>query len=232
MSRRALWALIVLLLIVLAMVAVIFAAIVIHAQDHKATPARPVLSMTDHGYTFDAEQDLQLPELPTGCEATALSTLLRINGYEVTKTEVADAMPKSDSDFVFSFWGDPYSEHGGACMSPCAAATANIFTGDGVDGLASAVEGLDLADVPWPACVWVTIDLQEPEPLRTQGAYTMSKYSHCMTVLGITDEIVMVIDPLQGPMTYPRAIFEDRYNALGKQAVFLNHYNYIEELIP
>ena len=92
----------------------------------------PILYDKPAKYVFDEKQDLQMPELPTGCEATALGTLLRMNGVNVTKFDVADAMPKSNgSDFVYSFWGNPYSATDGwACMAPCSVITANKFLKD------------------------------------------------------------------------------------------------------
>lgn len=177
--------------------------------------------VSDAGFVFDPANDMQMPELPTGCEATALSTLLRLNGVEAAKTEVADAMPCSDTDFVRSFLGDPYREDGGCCMSPCVADTATEFlVGRGL--LAYQTEGRDLADMPMPCVVWVTIDLAEPQgPLKTQGAYEMFYPSHCVTVLGVDDETVRTIDPLKGYAEYPRDKFEHVYSVLGKQAVYI-----------
>lgn len=177
--------------------------------------------VSDAGFFFDPANDMQMPELPTGCEATALSTLLRMHGVEAAKTEVADAMPKSDSDFVRSFLGDPYSVNGGCCMSPCVADTATGFL-VGRSLLAYQTEGRDLADLPTPCVVWVTIDLAEPQgPLKTQGAYEMFYPSHCVTVLGVDDDTVRTIDPLKGYAEYPRDEFERVYNVLGKQAVYI-----------
>ena len=44
---------------------------------------------------------LQNPELPTGCEVTALAEVLQFWGFDVCKTELADEwLPRSESDFV------------------------------------------------------------------------------------------------------------------------------------
>ena len=140
MARRTLvGALIVSLVIAAALAAAFF--FLVDSTQGKASPSEcdylnMEVSDEPHAFIFNYQKDMQYPELPTGCEATAVSTLLRMHGYNVSKTDVADAMPKSDWDFVDCFWGDPYKETGGACMSPCAAATANLFIDDGAEAVA------------------------------------------------------------------------------------------------
>ena len=125
----------------------------------------PILYDKPTKYVFDEKQDLQMPELPTGCEATALGTLLRMNGVDVTKFDVADAMPKSDgSDFVYSFWGNPYSATDGwACMAPCSVITANKFLKNS-NKVAVEYTGTNLTDLKFPSAVWVTMYLNDPLP--------------------------------------------------------------------
>lgn len=186
-------------------------------KGQQETP-RVAMEASD-GYRLTGE-DMQLPELPTGCEATALSTLLRMTGVQVTKTEVADAMPKSGTDFVYSFLGDPYEETGGCCMAPCSAATARGFLGDGME--AYETEGCDLAELRLPCVVWVTIGLAEPQgPIKTQGAYSMYYPSHCVTVIDISGGMVKTIDPLKGFTDYPLEQFERVYEQVGAQAVYI-----------
>ena len=184
----------------------------------------PTLSVDDTPYTWvlDYNQDMQLPELPTGCEATAASTLLRMSGMYVTKQEVADAMPKSDSDFVYSFLGDPYSYNGWACAPPCVVKTINGFCEIEEDYAAVDMTGTALAELPLPAAVWVTIDLVQPaDPVRVVDGYGLYRNSHCMVVRSVTDTGVEVIDPLGGDPTYDRAKFESIYDAMGRQAVYV-----------
>ncbi len=54
----------------------------------------------------------QLPELPTGCEATSVTMLLNYAGVEISKFEVVELMPYSDDDPRKGFVGDPYSING------------------------------------------------------------------------------------------------------------------------
>lgn len=177
----------------------------------------------ENKYIFDEKQDLQMPELPTGCEATALGTLLRMNGVDVTKFDVADAMPKGDgSDFVYSFWGNPYSATDGwSCMAPCSVITANKFL-KGSGKIAVEYTGTDLADLPLPSAVWVTMYLNDPLPSNYESdGYRLFKNPHCVVVKRIEYESVYVIDPLVGETSYPLSKFEDIYNTLGSQAVYI-----------
>lgn len=172
-------------------------------------------------YVFDEKQDLQMPELPTGCEATALGTLLRMNGVDVTKFDVADAMPKSDgSDFVYSFWGNPYSATDGwACMAPCSVITANKFLKNS-NKVAVEYTGTNLTDLKFPSAVWVTMYLNDPLPSNYESnGYRLFRNPHCVVVARIELNSVYVIDPLVGEVAYPLERFNSVYKELGCQAV-------------
>lgn len=172
-------------------------------------------------YVFDEKQDLQMPELPTGCEATALGTLLRMNGVNVTKFDVADAMPKSDgSDFVYSFWGNPYSATDGwACMAPCSVITANKFLKNS-NKVAVEYTGADLTELKFPSVVWVTMYLNDPKQSNYESnGYRLFRNPHCVVVTRIELDSVYVIDPLVGEVAYPLERFNNVYKELGCQAV-------------
>lgn len=181
----------------------------------------PILYDKPAEYVFDEKQDLQMPELPTGCEATALGTLLRMNGVNVTKFDVANAMPKSDgSDFVYSFWGNPYSATDGwACMAPCSVITANKFLKNS-NKIAVEYTGTDLMDLKFPSAVWVTMYLNDPLPSNYESnGYRLFRNPHCVVVERIELDSVYVIDPLVGEVAYPLERFNNVYKELGCQAV-------------
>lgn len=185
----------------------------------------PILYDKPAKYVFDEKQDLQMPELPTGCEATALGTLLRMNGVNVTKFDVADAMPKSDgSDFVYSFWGNPYSATDGwACMAPCSVITANKFLKNS-NKVAVEYTGTDLTDLKLPSAVWVTMYLNDPVPSNYESnGYRLFRNPHCVVVDRIELDSVYVIDPLVGEVAYPLERFNNVYKELGCQAVCIEN---------
>lgn len=179
----------------------------------------PAPSEEPEGFVFSHNADMQYPELPTGCEATALSTLLRMNGIEASKTEVADRMPKGE-DFVNEFWGDPYTEQGWACMAPCVVATAKGFCP--VEKTPVDLTGTMLVYLPAPCVVWVTMDLEDPiySEYESDG-YTLLWNPHCVVLLAAGEATVEVIDPLKGVQEYPFSTFNRAYMANGCQAVYI-----------
>lgn len=194
----------------------------VEAPDYELTVHdTPAPSEEPEGFVFNYNKDMQLPELPTGCEATALSTCLRMNGIEASKTEVADAMPKSDGDdFVTCFWGDPYSEHGWACMAPCVERTARIFCP--VEKTPVDLTGTPLVYLPAPCVVWVTMELDEAMPSQyEQDGYSLLWNTHCVTLVAAGEATVKVIDPLSGMQEYPFSKFNKAYMANGCQAVYI-----------
>ncbi len=54
----------------------------------------------------------QLPELPTGCEITAVTMLLRFKGIVVDKLTVVKEMPLHKSDPHQGYVGNPYDKSG------------------------------------------------------------------------------------------------------------------------
>ncbi|MDR0903098.1 MAG: C39 family peptidase [Ruminococcus sp.] len=135
---------------------------------------------------IDMENILQLPELPTGCEITALTTLLRFYGYDADKVTMAkDYLPVSwgnyqvidgeiykDSFFEY-FIGDPAGS-GYGCFSPAIMKAADKFLAENtpVDGKtyeAVNISGCtpdDLYDLlieGTPVMCWATDGMIEPE---------------------------------------------------------------------
>ncbi|WP_206214518.1 C39 family peptidase [Adlercreutzia sp. ZJ242] len=195
------------------------------ASDDANDFLTPVSDVTTHEvvetFRFSSEADMQLPELPTGCEATALGTTLRLNDIPATKAEVADAMPKGDgSDFVNRFWGDPCTPYGWACMAPCVVDTAKVFLPS--DKTVLDLSGTPLSSLPAPCVVWVTIGIEEGVPSGyEQSGYRLLENPHCVTLLAVGEDTVTCYDPLEGLEEYPFSKFENAYAANGRQAVYI-----------
>ena len=197
-----------------------------HEEDNAAVSVGIVtVEDIDYEWQYDAKQDMQLPELPTGCEATAAGTLIRkVTGKYVTKTEVADAMPKSSWDFVNCFLGDPYSERGYTCWAPCVEATIEKLLPEGY--VAEDTTGTDFADIVIPSYVYVTEGLEDPvwysEDSELGKGYKIAHNCHAMVVLGfdIREDKVKVVDPLvEGVTYYSYKQMERIYDEMGKQSV-------------
>lgn len=195
-------------------------------RGYKTEGVFAVVNDTPYAWTYEPAQDLQDPELPTGCEATAAATLVRMHGFPVTKQAVADAMPKSNNgtDFVHSFYGNPYSKSGWATMAPCVVDTLNSL-GELNGWAAFDATGTELEQLELPAEVWVTIDLGKPSFTGIeQDGYRLAWNPHAVTVTDITADTVCCVDPLQGCATYDRQTFEAVYKKMGQQAVVVKEW--------
>lgn len=63
------------------------------------------------GVFNNADVIAQRPELPTGCEMTAVTMMLRYAGVNISKTQVANETPRSNNG-NYGFVGNPYSVTG------------------------------------------------------------------------------------------------------------------------
>lgn len=180
--------------------------------------------------TLDVPCYLQNPELPTGCESVALTNLLRSWDFSLSKTELAvNWVPRSNSDFVYAFLGNPFSEDGGCIMAPGLTDAANGFLeGNGSDLRASDVSGssmtelLECVEQGRPVVAWTTVEMREPgEVLKANDGYVMRDGSHAVVICGFDrDEgSVTVADSLAGVVARDARRFQRIYELMGSQAV-------------
>ncbi len=190
----------------------------------------------------------QNPELPAGCEATAVAMLLQAYGYTVSKEAVADALPKSTFEVKDgrtyaahpneAYVGTPYSSSGFGVLAKAAAETAQkLIDAAGGTHKAVAITGaseealLAYLDDGIPVCVWATMWMS---PLVYSGEwylkdgdnYTDELYvwpggEHCLVLVAYNESTVTVHDPLGGVVTYNREIFFQRYQEVGQYALIL-----------
>ena len=204
------------------------------AQDVAAMQAD--VSQEQRAISFEVPAIEQYPELPTGCESVALTNTLLSLGYDLEKTEIADAwLPRSDSDFVTAFMGDPHATDGHSCMAPAIAQTAAAYLAtqgsslEAVDLTGSSLEEvLGEVAVGNPVIAWCTIGLADPGTayqVERAGDRTYRLYanSHCVVVSGydLDAGVVLVSDSLAGQVSYDLKQFAARYYELGAQAVVI-----------
>ena len=81
----------------------------------RQTTGNKTITYDDNGNIVavfnNAEVISQLPELPTGCEITAVTMMLRYAGYNVNKIQLANEMPRSNNG-DYGFVGNPFSYSG------------------------------------------------------------------------------------------------------------------------
>ncbi len=99
----------------------------------------------------------QLPELPTGCEITAVTMMLKYKGANVTKTMLADEMPRSTNP-NYGFVGNPYDKSGWTIYPSALMDLVRKYAGSAVNLTGSPVSALELQiQRNIPVVVWVTL---------------------------------------------------------------------------
>lgn len=189
---------------------------------------------------------LQLPELPTGCEVTALTMELNYYGYPVEKTELAgEYLPKMDMEIYYEndvaygndlnqyFIGDPFSVNGYVCGIPALITATDAYLQDNGSSLrgrdisgASTEELYGLVSEGKPVVVLVTISMEDRR--ETQGWYTengdyveWSSNDHGAVLIGYTNDTVTIADPISGIVEYSKAQFESVYQSRGQKSMII-----------
>lgn len=197
---------------------------------------------------IDVENILQNPELPTGCEVTALTILLNHLGYPVDKVTMArNYLPKLDfywengiyygADFRTTFAGNPESEYSYGCYAPCIATTAdNYFADNGLDATAYDITGADFdsllsdyIDNDMPVLIWITSSNLHESSLTSiwttpDGEQVQWRaYEHCAVLTGydLDNQLIYVSDSLYGNVEYDYDTIRQRYIELGQQALYI-----------
>lgn len=202
------------------------------------------LEMPD-GYTLtgscqlNVDAVLQNPELPTGCEVTALTTVLNYNGFEIDKVELCDNFLPIDlyAEYTFdeAYVGNPKLDNGFGCNAPVIVETAELY----FESIGESWKGLNLTGTDFqelfyqiekgrPVIVWSSMGLKDVT-FRLRWTTDdgdeawFAELEHCMVLTGydLDSGIVYVADPLKGNMEYSLERFEDVYDQMGKQAVIL-----------
>lgn len=183
----------------------------------------------------DFEWLSQNPELPTGCEITSLTSVLNYYGINVKKETMADDyLKKGDGSYYKMFLGNPRDAGSFGCMAqPIVDATNLYFKKNNVSMKASNVSGvtfdkiLEYVSQGVPMIVWNTMGMApayESQTLTLDGReYTWIAPEHCVVVVGydLDNNEVYVADPMAGMVTRNLKTFEERYDSLKRQAVYV-----------
>ncbi|MFD1851504.1 C39 family peptidase [Oceanobacillus bengalensis] len=96
----------------------------------------------------------QLPELPTGCEITAVTMMLRYKGCNADKVTLANEMPRATKDPNNGYVGDPFTPDGWTIYPSALIKLVEHYAGNAVDLTAADIEK-QLTDEK-PVVVWVS----------------------------------------------------------------------------
>lgn len=176
----------------------------------------------------------QLPELPTGCETTALTMVLNYYGFSVDKTTLADDyLVMATEDYPVGFSGDPYSYDGAGIWPPGLAKTARKYLADQDTTLwAHDLSGTSLEDLygyvaaGYPVLLWVTVDYADPSFTEYAYEYKGKTYDwfsneHCVVLSGYsrTNNTVTLQDPEQGEIQQDADLIAGIMDQIGNLAV-------------
>lgn len=197
---------------------------------------------------IDMENILQLPELPVGCEITALTILLRHCGFNAEKTDLAknylptswgNARYEGDKTYKDSFFdyfiGDPFGR-GYGCFSGAIEKAANAYIADHGGGFTvKNISGshpdvlYDYLAAGTPVLCWATDGMIEPEYYETWYDNVTGEQldwylnEHCFVLAGfnMSGDIVTLNDPMKGIIDYNINKFETRYDQMHRQAIVI-----------
>lgn len=181
----------------------------------------------------------QLPELPTGCEITALTMVLNYYGYKEDKVFMAkNYLPIAEpytKNFTEAFFGYPWSEYGWGCYSPVIVNTANRYLQENESPYyVKDVSGEEFEELLYyvqdniPVMIWTTIGLKDnatkTEIILASGEHiNWTAPEHCVVLIGYDKEDgkVLLADPLDGIIWRDMNFVKRHYDILEKQAVII-----------
>jgi uncharacterized protein YvpB len=161
--------------------------------ESAATDTSRLIATSPLSVMLEVPLIMQLPELPTGCEATATAMMLQYAGSPLTKFDVAIEMPY-DSDPSEGFVGNPFTEDGFTIYPQALMPLVYAQLGSAVDLTGATLADLrDFLRAGRPVCCWIADD---------RG------YVHCVVVTGYENDAFYLNDPLEGYRTLIASEFE------------------------
>ncbi|MGI6017921.1 MAG: carbohydrate-binding domain-containing protein [Marvinbryantia sp.] len=217
------------------------------------------MDMEENATTFSLESDSyiienfpileQMPELPTGCEITAMTMALNYYGYEADKVQMAEKyLPQIASADIYVgedgilrgndlnqyFIGDPTTSNGTICGTGAIVTAANAYLEDHESTL-TAIEknGIETEKLyemireNIPVVVWCTIGMEERQEIQESwytenGEYVdWSRNDHGAVLIGYSGDTVTIADPISGLVEYEKEQFETVFESRGSKCVIL-----------
>lgn len=198
----------------------------------KNTVIDPMIISMPNKIDLAVEPIMQLPELPLGCEITALATLLQYYGFSVDKVTLCEQTLDFGRSYVDPFdgyVGSPFEEHGGfGCYAPPIVRAANRYFAQQNSALSAYdVSGtsfdilLEYVMAGTPVMIWTTQQTLDSDVAYTYGEVNWYRLSHCVVISGFEGDAIVCADPLEGTARYDRSRMEQMYELLYAQAVLI-----------
>jgi len=180
----------------------------------------------------------QLPELPTGCEITSLTTVLNYFGYSVDKGTMADRyLPKcglGEGSFWNYFLGDPRDPYSFGCYANPIVTAANSYLATQKNqhkaynySNSSFSTLLQQIEAGFPVVLWSTMDLRDAfmtKQWEINGeTIQWTAPEHCVVMIGydLNAGTVTISDPMRGMVTRDLNTMANRYEQMHSQAVVI-----------
>lgn len=188
---------------------------------------------------LDIKASYQYPNMPNGCEVTALEMLINYEGFNVSNETLESYLAKSsykEADPDRAYIGSPYSRGGFYCYpGPIVSCANRYFASQSVSRQAKDISGTNpfgllnyMIFLKKPVAVWYTLD--DKEPTYSSRFYNDSKgqkkklYSnlHCIVINGIEKGKVSLVDPIKGYRQVGFLEFATLYIKMGQRAIVLD----------
>ena len=211
-------------------------------EETKVTTSRTVITSRQrkeydsNSVYIDMANILQNPELPVGCEITALTILLNYYGFNAEKTDMA-------KNYLPTSWGNPktvdgklYKDSGYGCFSPAIERAASSYISSHGGGYTvKNISGChpdtlyEYLIAGTPVLCWATDGMIEPEYYETWYDNATGEQldwylnEHCFVLAGfnIANSTVTLNDPMKGIIDYNIDKFEVRFKQMHSQAIVL-----------
>lgn len=177
----------------------------------------------------------QKPELPNGCEITALSSLMTALGIHVDKLTLTTYLPMKDFQQVNGkrqgpdpedfFVGDPSKSSGWYCFEGPIIEAGNQYL-NGKYALHRSSDIIETLNKGHALAVWTTLDMSSmkygrPWILENQTTYTPLTNLHCIVVYGYDKHDYLAMDPLKGFIRIERQVLNKSFLEMGSRAVYI-----------
>lgn len=195
----------------------------------------------------DFECIYQNPELPTGCEITAMDMVLQYYGFDIDKVTLAneymptisygeywnDASVDDRTDMNNYFIGDPETVMGYIAGTGAIGIAANDYLEETGSNLrAYDITGVSFSDLydyvtdGVPVVVWVTIGMVDRTDIQyyyinDNDYIEWTNNDHGAVLIGYDDSTVTIADPIDGIVEYNKDQFEIVFESRGNMAIVI-----------
>ncbi|MHC1682201.1 MAG: C39 family peptidase [Clostridiaceae bacterium] len=149
----------------------------------------------------------QRPELPTGCEITAITMMLKYYGCNTDKIQLAREMPRHNSNPNLGYVGNPFTKNGWTINPPPLCILVKKYVGSSIDLSGSSLDKLETQIAnDKPVVVWVKMH-----------GFTV----HAITLTGYDENNFYYNDPWTGEKgkMINKKSFESTWKSQNKRAI-------------